>query len=54
MNIPALKSLQSGGKETVFTLIGDTYHIRNFTVVKPANAPQSGSGLNNGEISDEA
>jgi hypothetical protein len=38
----------------VSALIGGTYHIRNFTIVKPANVPQSGFGLDNGEISYEA
>lgn len=34
-------------------LIGIRNHIRNFAIVKPANAPQSGSGLDNDQISYE-
>jgi len=38
----------------VSALISGTYHIRNFTIIKPADAPQSGSGLDNGSTSYEA
>ena len=51
MNIPTQKSLLFGCKETVSTLIGSTYHIRNFTIVKPANAPLMRQGLDKGSIS---
>ena len=37
----------------MFTLIGVTNHIRNLAIVKPANAPQSGFGLDNDSISYE-
>lgn len=53
MNIPAFVSVLSGQKETAESMIDWCNPIRYCGIVKPATAPQSGSGIDNTALPDK-